>query len=592
MTDEHHRSDSAPGMRIEWNVPIPVPADETGEATLLRADVFRPDDTDRHPVLMTYGPYGKGLRFAEGFPAQWQKLVAEHPDVTDGSTNDYQAWEVVDPEQWVPHGYVCVRVDSRGSGWTPGYLDPFSPRETRDYHEAIEWAAAQTWSNGRVGLNGVSYYAMNQWQVAATRPPHLAAICPFEGASDLYRDATHHGGIVSEFWATWYPFQVMNVQYGLGEKGRTNPNTGQSIAGAETLDEETRAANRIDIGEAIRTHPLDDEFYAQRRADLGAIEVPVLSAANWGGQGLHSRGNFTGYTDVGSTRKWLEVHGLEHWTEFYTAYGRELQKRFFDHFLLGADNGWDAQPPVQLQVRDVDGGFTARAEQEWPLARTNWTTYYLDLARQVLVTEPPATASSVEFDALDEGVTLLAEPFAETTEITGPSSTSLTVRSSTTDADLFAVLRLFDRDGREVLFTAAVEPRAPLSQGWLRTSHRKLDANRSRPYQPWHTHDELQPLTPRTAYRVDVEIWPTCVVAPAGYRLGLTILGRDYDNELPEPHPMIYQRAMTGSGCWWHTDPTDRPADAFGGRTTLETTPEQPATLLVPIIPELPACAS
>ncbi|MET7287419.1 CocE/NonD family hydrolase [Streptomyces sp. NPDC005573] len=580
MPDDPYRSELADGMRIEWNVPIPVDDD-----TVLRADIFRPDDTGTHPVLMTYGPYGKGLHFAEGFPAQWDKLAADHPDVTEGSTNKYQAWEVVDPERWVPYGYVCIRVDSRGSGWTPGYLDPFSPRETQDYYEAIEWAAAQPWSNGRIGLNGVSYYAMNQWQVAAKRPPHLAAICPFEGAVDFYRDATHHGGIVSEFWATWYPFQVMNVQYGLGEKGRVNPNTGQSIAGAETLDEDTRAANRADIRADIQAHSLDDDFYAQRRPDLSAIEVPVLSAANWGGQGLHSRGNFTGFTDAGSARKWLEVHGLEHWTEFYTDYGRDLQKRFFDHFLLGADNGWDVQPPVQLRIRDTGGGFTTRAEQEWPLARTDWTTYYLDFTDGTLTTQPPTDASVVEFDALGDGVTLLAKPFAEDTEITGPSATSLSLRSSTTDADLFVVLRLFDPDGQEVLFTAAVEPRAPLSQGWLRASHRKLDPARSRPYQPWHTHDELQPLTPGEACRADVEIWPTCVVAPAGYRLGLTVLGRDYDNSLGAPHPMIYRRAMTGSGCWWHTDPTDRPADVFGGRTTLETSPDHPATLLVPIIP-------
>ena len=138
---------------------------------------------------------------------------------------------------------------------------------------------------------------------------------------------------------------------------------------------------------------------------------------------------------------------------------------------------------------------------------------------------------------------------------------------------------------RMLLFTAAVEPRAPLSQGWLRASHRKLDPSRSRPYQPWHTHDELQPLEPGEVYRADVEIWPTCVVAPAGYRLGLTILGRDFDNGLDGPHPMIYQRAMTGSGPWWHTSPDDRPAGVFGGRTTVETAPDQPATLLVPIIP-------
>ena len=117
------------------------------------------------------------------------------PDVATGSTNKYQSWEVVDPEKWVPEGYVCLRVDSRGAGRSPGYLDIFSPRETRDYAICIEWAGEQPWSNGKVGLNGISYYGWNQWQVASLKPKHLSAMCIWEGAVDFYRDTSHHGGI-------------------------------------------------------------------------------------------------------------------------------------------------------------------------------------------------------------------------------------------------------------------------------------------------------------------------------------------------------------------------------------------------------------
>ena len=88
--------------------------------------------------------------------------------------------------------------------------------------------------------------------------------------------------------------------------------------------------------------------------------MPLLSAANWGGQGLHPRGNFEGFLRAASTQKWLEVHGIEHWTHFYTDYGRELQKRFFDHFLKGEKNGWDREPRVRLQVRHLD-----RFEERW-----------------------------------------------------------------------------------------------------------------------------------------------------------------------------------------------------------------------------------
>src|ERR1700722_3782310 len=192
-------------MLIEWDAEIVM-----DDGIVLRADVFRPKAVGKWPVLLTYGPYAKGLAFQQGYPSAWQSMIANHPDVAYGSTNKYQNWEVVDPEKWVPHGYVCVRVDSRGTGRSPGHVDHFSPRETRDFYECIEWAGVQNWSNGNVGLNGISYYGINQWQVASLQPPHLKAMCIWEGAADWYRDMTHHGGILSTFWenearAAWSP---------------------------------------------------------------------------------------------------------------------------------------------------------------------------------------------------------------------------------------------------------------------------------------------------------------------------------------------------------------------------------------------------
>ncbi|HEY1346738.1 MAG TPA: CocE/NonD family hydrolase, partial [Streptosporangiaceae bacterium] len=193
------RRGRAPGGRvmiIERDVPVPA-----GDGVVLRADVFRPEGPGRCPVILSCGPYAKGLAFQEGYAGQWRLMAEQHPDVARGSSNAHQNWEVVDPEKWVPDGYCCVRVDSRGAGRSPGLLDPFSPRETQDLYECIEWAAAQPWSSGKIGLSGISYYAMNQWHVAALHPPHLAAMCVWEGAADFYRDGTHHGGILSSFWA-------------------------------------------------------------------------------------------------------------------------------------------------------------------------------------------------------------------------------------------------------------------------------------------------------------------------------------------------------------------------------------------------------
>ncbi|HEX4990471.1 MAG TPA: CocE/NonD family hydrolase, partial [Candidatus Binatia bacterium] len=153
-----HRSETRDGMHIDWNVSITM-----DDEIILSADVFRPIPDGKYPIILSYGPYAKGLAFQDGYPNQWQLMTAEHPGVAAGSTNKYQNWEVVDPEKWVPDGYVCVRVDSRGCGCSPGYIDHFSPRETKDFYNCIEWAGIQPWSNGKVGLNGISYYAINQW---------------------------------------------------------------------------------------------------------------------------------------------------------------------------------------------------------------------------------------------------------------------------------------------------------------------------------------------------------------------------------------------------------------------------------------------
>jgi len=235
--------DSAAGLVIEWDVPITA-----DDGTVLRADVFRPAGDGQHPVILTYGPYAKGLAFQDGYADQWELMVAAHLDVARGSSGLYQNWEVVDPEKWVPDGYVCVRVDSRGAGRSPGRLDPFSPRETRDLYECIEWAAAQPWSTGKVGLNGISYYAMNQWHVAGLAPPHLAAMCVWEGAADFYRDGAYHGGILSTFWQHWYPNQVTTVQHGVGDRGARSRATGETVAGPETLSDTELAGARAGFG--------------------------------------------------------------------------------------------------------------------------------------------------------------------------------------------------------------------------------------------------------------------------------------------------------------------------------------------------------
>ena len=568
-----------PHMVVDRDVSILV-----SDGLSLKADVFRPSDGTPAPVIMTLGPYGKGAPYRVQFAPQWKWLTTTYPDILPGSSREYMVWETVDPETWVGWGYVCIRVDSRGAGRSPGRLDIFSPRETQDYYDAIEWAAVQPWSTGKVGLNGISYYAINQWHVASLQPPHLAAIIPWEGAADMYRDFARHGGIESNgFCEVWYPRQVVSVQHG-NSKSVLDPWLNERASGPETKSEHELQENRSDPVKDILDRPLDGEWYRSRSPDWSKVTVPFLSAANWAGFGLHPRGNFEAFTQAASKQKWLECHPGRHEEWFYLEQGMTLQKRFLDHFLKGVDNGWDKEPPVLLHLRrPFSPEFEVRKEQGWPLPNTHWTSIYLSAADSTLSWERPEEDASSSFKALGEPVTFVSSPLKHETEITGPLAAKIFALSSKSDMDLFITFQAFDPDGREVDFQGTVDPRTPLAQGWLRASHRKLDVKKSLPYRPFHTHAELQPLEPGKVYELDVEIWPTNIFLPAGYRIALQISGKDFERPLP---PDVPNEAWVsrGSGPWLHNHKEDRPEDVFGGETTILTGGEHGSYLLLPII--------
>ncbi|MGH6726324.1 MAG: CocE/NonD family hydrolase [Pseudolabrys sp.] len=572
------------GMRIDWDMPITM-----DDGLVLRADIFRPIKKGRYPVILSHGPYAKWLHFEDGYKTAWKRMQEKHPDVMNNSTNKYASWEVCDPEKWVPYGYVCVRVDSRGCGRSPGYVEHWSPRENKDMYDCIEWAGVQPWSNGKVGLSGISYYAVNQWKVAEMAPRHLAALCVWEGYSDFYRELSHNGGIYSTFPQNWYDMQIKTVQYGLGVNGHRSRMNGDWVSGPETLTAVEMGANRYDLGKEYFAHPLIDDYWNAITADLSKIKIPLLSTANWGGQPLHPRGNYEGFTQAATKHKWLEVHGIEHWTHYYTDYGVDLQRRFFDYFLKGAKNGWDKQPKVQLNVRHPGERFELRFEDGWPIPRTRWTKFHLATGSQKLVTEAPSGSTTLTFDAMGDGVTFLTEPLPEQTEICGPMAVKLFVSSSTTDADMFVVLRVFASDMKEVVFQGALDPHTPIGQGWLRASHRKLDKKKSLPYRPWHPHDEKQPLKPSEVYELDIEIHPSGIVIPKGHRIALSVRGRDYVYPGGSGGKLSNMKnEFTGVGPFLHNDPRDRPLEIYGGKTTIHLGGGHENFVLLPIIPPKP----
>ena len=304
-------------------------------------------------------------------------------------------WETVNPQWWVPQGYAAVRVDGRGSGKSPGQCEPWSLAEAIDFYDAIEWAAAQPWCNGKVGLSGISYFAINQWFVANLQPPSLKAIIPWEGFADLYRDALFHGGILSVFMTNWFTAHLMH-------------HTRRPRLAAPAR----RLADQHAVFLAAATISTAAPSAARRRSGTRS-RVPMLSVGNWTGMALHLRGNTEAFMRAASKHKKLRIQAGTHVHPFYTEEGRRDQLRFFDYWLKGIDNGVMDEPPVKLAIRKGRDEIEWRHEHEWPLARTQWTKFYFDLSqprrrqsRRIPARSSPAnpaTASSRTYPATSLG---------------------------------------------------------------------------------------------------------------------------------------------------------------------------------------------
>jgi hypothetical protein len=540
-------------LLVDRDVDVPM-----RDGARLKADVIRPDDAGRFPAILNLGPYQKD-----------KPWVA--PDTLEEKPNPLMNWETVNPEWWVPQGYACVRVDGRGSGRSPGQCEPWSLQEAIDFYDAIEWAAAQPWCNGKVGLNGISYYAINQWLVANLQPPALAAIIPWEGFADIYRDALYHGGILNVFMTNWFTAHLL--QHMLGRAARAQPDGWQ-----------------VNMLHFWLRHNLDGGALAGAQAQWDNITVPMLSVGNWTGFGLHLRGNTEAFMRAASRHKKLRIHTGSHVHPFYTAEGRHDQLRFFDHWLKGIDNGVMDEPPVKLAIRKGHDAIEWRHEHEWPLARTQWTKLYFDLSKPdgaTLVEGNPATTASRPYAASSlgtmgstsaassqvmgggikpgMGVSLETRPLTADLEVTGPLMANIWVASASEDMDLFVTLRNFDADGNEVLETGQQGTPVPVAKGWLRVSHRELDPTLSLPYRPYHAHRRRLYLKPGEIVEVQVEIWPTSMVFKQGHRIRLDVQPRD----------------GVGSQGYMHYH-----ADYNTGTNTVYAGGEKPSYLLLPVIPQ------
>lgn len=483
----HPRVERADGMVIEYDTAVPMR--DGGE---IYVDVFRPDGSEPVAPIIAWAPYGKHA------PVGYD-LFPNH-GIDPAWISPYAGFEAPDPLYWTRHGYSVINADPRGMWRSPGDATFFSAQETRDLYDLIEWAGMQPWSNGKAGMSGVSYLAMIQWHVAADHPPHLAAINPWEGVSDRYREMTYHGGIPEDrFGPMW---RARRVPYSTGRV------------------EDTVAM--------YAAHPLLDAYWEQVTPQLGEIRTPAFVVASWSDQGLHTRGTIEGFKRIASEHKWLFVHGRKKWGFYYEPQNVELLRQFFDRFLLDRDSGLFGWPRVRVEVRErlLVGDY--RDDERWPLTGTEYRALYLDASRGELVCGPVDNESKARYDAR-EGQAEFTHRFENRVDLVGGMKLRLWVQAEgAQDMDLFVALQKLDADGEIVPFSYfnSLED-GPVALGWLRVSHRELDGALSSPEQPWHSHRREMLLEPGEVVVVDVEIWPSGTRFEAGEQLRLIVQGSD-----------------------------------------------------------------
>ncbi|RMJ27121.1 X-Pro dipeptidyl-peptidase [Aspergillus sp. HF37] len=575
---------------LEQNVTVPLKA----PGGLIRCNVYRPKTNEPVPVIATYGPYGKDIHYEVFHPKSFAEVNPEQH-------SPHSAWEMPDPAFWTSHGYAVVRADEQGLGQSPGVLDTMSRGTSEAFFDVIEWAAEQSWSTGKVGLLGISYYAGSQWRVAARQPKGLAAIIPWEGMSDYYRDRCRHGGILSDgFIKFWWNRQVITNQY--GRPGRAARNWGPDTVEGDLLEEELAENRRDQNTDNLANRFRDEPYYASKEYNMGDIRVPLLSVANWGGICLHLRGNVEGWTWAGSPLKYLRFITGRHDLPFYYSEEVEVQRSFLDAFLKGDDReGWSIPgklPPVSIILRKGDVGFNdaqaerayvRRSENEWPIARTQYTPFFLRADGVMGCDEGQATSQPVTklfYPALGrldspQLQRFETEAFAQETEITGHIVAHLNVsvtpypRSETlpSDIDLFVTLRHIWPAGKEVFYTGTAGDPVPLTKGWLRVSLRKTDPNHYK-HRPWlphrnYTSADVEPVVVGDIYAVDVEIWPTNVVVEKGGKIVMEVASGD----------------TQGSGIFQHNSPDDRSTEKFSGLNHIHFGPRFQNYVTLPVIP-------
>ena len=495
-------------------LPVDVVFDKDVAVTLrdgvtIYVDLFRPAGAEEVPVIIAWSPYGKG----QGASASVMGIFAT-VGLDNAVVSGLEKFEGPDPAYWCARGYAICNPDIRGVAACEGDSVLWDRQEGRDCYDLVEWLAQQEWCTGKVAMSGTSYLAVAQWFTAAEQPPHLAAINPWEGVSDVYRDLVMRGGMPD----TGFARQLRdNSFYGRGTKE--------------------------DILAEAEAHPLIDELWQEKIPDFEKITVPAYVVASYSNT-LHTAGTFRAWRRIASKDKWLRIHNTQEWPDYYDQANVEDLRAFFDHYLKGVDNGWQTTARVRYSLLDLQGGDRVNiAAETFPPAGAALTRYYLDAATRTLATTAPAQGASAGYAiAANPDEVSFVTRFQDETVLVGYPKAHLWVEAQgAEDMDLFVLVQKLDAHGnplaafttpntgalmQDVTARGASILRYKGSDGRLRASVRHLDPDLSNQEVPAHTFDRVEKLTPGQVVDVQIDLLPLGLVFSPGEALRLVISGR------------------------------------------------------------------
>ena len=480
------------------------------DGVTIYVDVFRPAGADKVPVVVAWSPYGKSQGSSMSAMGVFG-LVGLNNAIVSGLNK----FEGPDPAYWCAQGYAICNPDVRGVVDSEGDSVLWDRQEGRDCHDLIEWLAEQAWCTGKVGMSGTSYLAASQWFIAAEQPKHLAAINPWEGVSDVYRDLVARGGMIDTAFT-----RLLQVGAIFGKN------------------------QQEDVMSEAERYPLMNDLWANKIPDYDRITVPAYVVASYSNT-LHTAGTFRAWRRMASQNKWLRIHNSMEWPDYYDETNVEDLRRFFDRYLKDMDTGWETTPRVRYAVHDFHGGDQVNvAADAFPPMGVASTKFYLDGRTRTLSKIAPTDDVPAVYDvASNPNAVSFITRFEQETVLVGYPKAHLWVEArGADDMDLFVLIQKLDAYGTPLQqFTVPNQSarchdltdhgtsilRYKGSDGRLRVSARHLDDKLSTEDIPAHSFDRVKKLSPGEIVDIEIDLLPIGWAFHPGEQLRFVISSRN-----------------------------------------------------------------